>query len=281
MKNKKLWNYLDLKSRLDHAVEICQKAGLITLEYFYNATVEYSKKNDGTPVTIADKKAEQLIREEIKKSWKADSILGEEYGKTKGKSLWRWVIDPIDGTESFIRKVPMYGTLIGIEYQGESIGGVMFFPATNELVYGGIGVGVRYKDRKNNFDNIKVSNTSKLADACVCTTTYDYFKMEGADEAYKKFADKCKMTRGWSDCYCNMLLITGRIDAVIEPIVRPWDVSASIPLLLEAGGSYTDWTGEKNSYPYKAIASNGFIHNELVDLLHPYSSGDFWGLIER
>ena len=86
MKNKKLWNYLDLKSRLDHAVEICQKAGLITLEYFYNATVEYSKKNDGTPVTIADKKAEQLIREEIKKSWKADSILGEEYGKTKGKS---------------------------------------------------------------------------------------------------------------------------------------------------------------------------------------------------
>ena len=275
----------DLKQRLESGIEIAQKAGVKTLKHFYNAELKIDHKLDGSAVTIADKEAETFIRNEMQNLWPKDALLGEEYGKTPGSSKWRWIIDPIDGTESFVRRVPMYGTLIGIEYEGTPIAGIMFFPGTNELVYGGIGLGVSYEGKNDTYitkdTNVSVSNTNDLLNACICTTSYDYFQMEGAPVAFKKFADKTYMTRGWSDCYCEMLVITGRIDAVIEPIVRPWDVAASIPLLLEAGGSYTDWTGAPTNYPYKAIASNGAIHNELVEILTPYSNGDHWEAIDR
>ena len=225
-------------------------------------------KADGSPVTDADLEAESTIRNAISNAFPNDGQLGEEHGLINGDNDWRWVIDPIDGTISFIHGVLVFGTLIGIEYEGTPVAGVMHFPGLNETVWA-TDAGAFWKRGDAKPTRACVSNTTQLADAMVCMTSLDY--CDDDHDPWLRVHGAAKRTRGWSDCHASSLLVTGRVDAVIEPELKPWDCSAIIAVLRHAGGRFTDWNGEhdNDSSVQRGVSSNALLHDELCALLAP------------
>lgn len=261
-----------LHSRLELAIEAAREAGAITLRYFRSAGFSTEQKGDGSPVTTADREAEAAIRSLIQGRFADDAILGEEHGETPGTSGFRWILDPIDGTISFVHGVPLFGTLIGVERVGQAGGatraeiGVIHMPVLGETVYAASGLGAWYLVNGERRP-ARVSSTGSLANALVCTTSHEYWKRKGREDLLLPLSRACLRTRGWSDCYAHLLVATGRADAVVEPGVHPWDVAATIPIIREAGGRCTDWRGVETSHGGNNIASNGRIHEELVRTL--------------
>lgn len=253
-------------ARLRVAMHAALAAGHCVMNHFHHG-VTASDKADGSPVTQADLEAETSIRNAITDAFPDDAQLGEENGEHNTTSDWRWVIDPIDGTISFIHGVPVFGTLIGIEYQGTPVAGVMHFPGLDETVWA-TEAGAFWKRSEAKPTRACVSNTSQLADAMVCMTSLDYCDDDHAP--WLRVHHAAKRTRGWSDCHASLLLITGRIDAVIEPELKPWDCSAIIAVLRHAGGRFTDWNGERNndSSVQRGVSSNTHLHDQLCTLLH-------------
>jgi len=261
-----------IRERLEHARVLAQAAGEVIMTYFDSDRIAADTKPDGSPVTIADKAAETIIRHGIKDRFAEDALLGEEHGGEDGTSGYTWVIDPIDGTVSFMHGVPVFGTLIGIECGGVPVAGVMHFPALDESAWAAQGSGAWHRVGRNDPTQVHVSKTDRLDDAMVCTTSFDYFRGEPWEDAYLAVAHAAKRTRGWSDCHSELLLVTGRIDAVIEPVLNPWDISAIIAILNEAGGTFTDWRGDNESCSANTpgLASNGAIHHALLEVLSPW-----------
>jgi fructose-1,6-bisphosphatase/inositol monophosphatase family enzyme len=185
----------------------------------------------------------------------ADGFLGEEHGEIQGNSGYRWVVDPIDGTASFARGVPLFGTLIGLEQEGEPIAGAANLPAINESISAVVGHGVSYK-------NIAaVSDVSEIENAMICTTSFDYFKQTGNEHLHDTLLQHAGSTRGWSDCFAFLLLCTGRIDAVVEPLLHPWDIVPWLPIIQESGGRFSP-------IARGGFASNHNLHDSLYDVLH-------------
>ena len=244
-----------MSPRLEFALEAAHRAGRLTLAHFQTGTA-VELKSDGSPVTEADKEAERLIREMIERSFPGEPILGEEEGGNSDGN--GWVVDPIDGTKSFVCGVPLYATLISYEEEGETTVGVCHFPALSESVYAENGNGafwngrpcrVSYVDR---LENSYISSGSQFSMAKACRS-----------EGFQKLVQSARATRTWSDAYGHALVATGRIEAMIDPIVAPWDVSAMRLIVREAGGRFTDFAG--GSKPQiEAIASNGLIHDRLI-----------------
>ena len=259
----------EVTERLEYARILADAAGDVILSHFNGHRIAAETKPDGSPVTIADKTAEILIRQGIGDRFADDALLGEEHGTEPGTSGYTWVIDPIDGTVSFMHGVPLFGTLIGIEHDGLPVAGVMHFPALDETVWAAKGGGAWHQVGADEPCRIHVSTTDRLADAMVCTTSFDYFRGEQWEDVHGRLAHAAGRTRGWSDCYSELLLVTGRIDAVVEPVLNPWDIIAIIAVLQEAGGQFTDWQGEQEnrSCVSPGLASNGQIHDELLRVL--------------
>ncbi len=252
-------------------MEAARTAGDITLRYFRGAVFSTEQKGDGSPVTTADREAEAAIRAMIGRRFAGDAILGEEHGETPGTSGFRWILDPIDGTISFVHGVPLFGTLIGVErlcvdgvWRAEI--GVIHMPVLGETVHAATGLGAWYLVNGERRP-ARVSRTDSLAGALVCTTSHEYWRRKGREHLLLPLSRACLRTRGWSDCYAHLLVATGRADAVVEPGVHPWDVAATIPIVREAGGRCTDWRGVETSRGGNNIASNGRIHEELVRTL--------------
>ena len=259
-----------LETRLAAAVGLARTMGDVTLQYLATDGLTTDTKADGTIVTEADRAAETHGRDIIAHEFATDGLLGEEHGETPGTTGWRWVLDPIDGTVSFARGVPLYGVLVGLEYDETPVGGVIHLPAMRETVWGGRGQGAWHQRADTAPTAARVSTVDRLADAMVCTTSYDYFRDAGCAPLHDRLCRASGSTRGWSDCSAHVLLATGRIDAVVEPLLSRWDISAVIAVIEAAGGRCTDFDGMDDPACTAAIVSNGRLHEELLGLIaHP------------
>jgi len=261
----------EVLSRLTLAHALAREAGNRTLDLFFRRTARVETKIDGTAVTEADRACEKFLRDGIRAAFPTDAVLGEEFGPSDGTSGYRWVLDPIDGTTSFIHGVPLYGTLVAVEHAGRPVAGVIHMPALDETVYAARGHGAWHSRHGSAPAPARVSTVDALSRAMVVTTSLDYFSSPSAREAWMDIRSRAAATRGWSDCYAFLLVATGRADAAVEPSVKLWDVAAVQPIIEEAGGIFSDWSGRPDATAPMCLVSNGRIHTELLGLLgrHP------------
>ncbi|HVT11743.1 MAG TPA: inositol monophosphatase family protein [Fimbriimonadaceae bacterium] len=252
-----------MSPRLAFAVDAALRAGRSTLAHFQTGAA-VDLKSDDSPVTIADRHAERMIREGIERWYPDDAILGEEEGE-RGESPNRWVIDPIDGTKSFICGVPLYGTLLAYEEAGHPVLGVCYFPALDEMLYAERGAGAFWNGRP-----CRVSEKFDIKGSVICGGGHRTMADQGRMEPFLDLAELAMATRTWSDAYGHALVATGRVEAMIDPTVQRWDVSAMKVIVEEAGGMMTDFAGGDALHPkangcLEVVSSNGRVHEELLE----------------
>ncbi len=257
-------NAPDIADRLELARKAAREAGEITLGHFRRHDLEVQRKADDSPVTAADRQAEEHLRERIAAAFPDDAILGEELPDRPGTSGFRWILDPIDGTKSFIHGVPLYGTLVGVEHGGESVIGVDLIPALDECVYAGKGQGAWYVWGDRPPVRAGVSRCARLAEGLFLTSEVVNFDNTGRRAAYDRLQAAARLTRTWGDCYGYLLLATGRAELMVDPIMELWDAAALLPILEEAGGTFTDWQGRPTIHSGEGIATNGLILDEVL-----------------
>jgi len=243
----------ELKELLEFAVELGRGAGDITLEYFRKKP-ETSTKDDGSYVTIADREAEKYLRRQIAERFPDDGCVGEEEGESTGRSGRRWIVDPIDGTFAFVHGVPFYGVLIALEIEGEATVGVVNIPALGELVSAAKGLGCFL-----NGEAARVSDTAELKDAWLLSTDFA--------PSTERLRARAKTSRTWGDCYGYVLVATGRADVMLDPVMNLWDCAPLLPIMEEAGGTFTDWRGVRTIDGGNSIATNGRLFEEVMSLI--------------
>jgi len=240
--------------------EVARAAGRSALRFFSTELV-VDAKADGSPVTIADRTAEQLARDWITTRFPSDGILGEEYGTRESAATRRWIIDPIDGTKSFIRGVPMWGTLVAVAETDTVIAGAAYFPALDEMVVAAIGEGCWHNDQR-----CSVSHVADIAAATVLTTDDRFAGDSMRKQRWDELASAAALSRTWGDCYGYFLVATGRAEVMVDPVVSEWDIAALVPIIAEAGGVFTDWTGV-SPFGGSAIATNAALAHEVRHIL--------------
>ena len=251
----------ELEQLREFAVAIARGAGDITLKYFRKRP-ETSTKTDGSYVTIADREAEAYLRRQIAERFPDDGIVGEEEGETPGRSGRRWIVDPIDGTFAFVHGVPFYGVLIGLEIEGESSVGVINIPVLEEVVSAAKGSGCFL-----NGEPARVSHTARLEDALLLATDFTACERYGFGRAGELLQRRAKTSRTWGDCYGYVLVATGRADVMFDPVMNLWDCAALLPIVEEAGGTFTDWRGERRVDGGNSIATNGLLFDEVMSVV--------------
>lgn len=238
------------------AVELAIAAGNSTLRHFYHRDFTVESKSDRTPVTAADRNSERIIREAVAHRFAGDAVLGEEFGESPGDSGYKWIIDPIDGTKSFITGVPLYSTLVAVTHNDQPVIGVIYLPALGQIVVAAEGEPAWTND-KDAAVQARVSTTSSLEEAAFVTTQLDSFdRVEGGRAVYDALERRCAITRTWGDGYGYFLLATGRAEIMLDPIVSPWDVAAVAPVITAAGGRITDWDFGDWRRQNRTIATN-------------------------
>ncbi len=251
----------DWRTRYDLAIDAAQHAGRLALGYFdTNLDVEW--KADNSPVTCADRGAENLLRTTLLGRFPQDGFLGEESGHVQGSSGFRWIIDPIDGTRSFVRGVPIWATLVGLEYRGEQIAGVAHLPALGQTFRALRGDGA-YRDERR----IHVSDVAELSKAHLYYSSIAWFTKVGAEEAFLNLVRQTERQRGFGDFYGFVLVAQGAGDIMLEHGVHAWDISALIPIVEEAGGKMTAWDGTIDITRPDVLATNGRLHQAVMSLL--------------
>ena len=244
---------------LDDVVDLARTAGDSTLEWFQRPDVQQIEtKADGSPVTVADRTAERMIREALHQRYPDDAILGEEEGVTEGSGERRWIIDPIDGTQAFVRGVPLYSTLVAVEDDEGMVAGAIHLPALGETVFAGRGLGCFH-----NGNPTKVSQVSGLDEFVFSASGYGYFPKDMLDRLH---ASTMRL-RTWGDAYGYALVATGRIEAMADPIIEIWDVAPMMVIIPEAGGVFTDLTGDVTHSSGNALATNGLRHNDVLGIV--------------
>lgn len=233
--------------------------GRQTLAYF-NTGVPVEKKGDNTPVTRADRECEQFIRKTIHQHFPDHTLVGEEYASDEGNPDYKWIIDPIDGTKTFIHGVPLYGVLIGVEVKGAPSVGVIYMPALDEMVSAATGMGCLWNGRYAH-----VSKQAELAEAVVVSSsiTHGYRR----SDAFAKLTERTLLQRTWGDCYGYALVATGRADIMIDPGLKLWDCAPMVPILSEAGGRFTTWDGRATIYADDGLATNGVLHEQVLTIV--------------
>jgi histidinol-phosphatase len=247
-----------LQALLDFAVELARGAGEITHRHFKGSFVA-ERKVDNSFVTVADREAERYLRASIEKAFPDDAILGEEEGEKPGRSNHRWILDPIDGTYSFVHGVPLYGVLIGLEIDSEAVLGVVCLPALNEIVYAASGLGCFWNDA-----TARVSATETLGDALLLATDFGTCEQYGFGRAAEMLQRQVHSRRTWGDAYGHVLVATGRADIMLDPIMNVWDCAALLPIVEEAGGTFTDWRGQRTIHGGNAISTNGVLFESVM-----------------
>ncbi len=253
----------ELRGLLDFGVELAREAGEITLRYF-RKEFETKVKANQTFVTQADLEAESFLRRRIARKFPSDAILGEEEGESAGSTGRRWILDPIDGTYSFVHGVPFYGVLIGLEIEGEPTLGVINLPALGETVYAAKGLGCYL-----NGERAAVSRTSTLEESLVLATDFGSCEREGFGPAAAELQRRARARRTWGDCYGYALVATGRAEVMLDPVMSVWDCAALLPVLEEAGGTFTDWRGRRTIHAGNALATNGVLFDEVMSITRP------------
>lgn len=249
------------RSLLEFAIDAAWQAGRLTLGYFQTG-ISADRKSDNTPVTAADRQAEQKLRELIARAWPDHGVIGEEFGAQPGPSGLTWILDPIDGTKSFVHGVPLYANLIAlVDAQGPLVG-VANFPALGEMVYAARGEGCYWNGRR-----ARVSAVNTLRDAVLLTSELDGFASRGRDAAWQRLIAATAIQRTWGDAYGYALVATGRAEIMVDPAMEVWDCGPLQVILEEAGGAFTDWHGTPTIHGRAAIATNGLLHQAVLDLV--------------
>ena len=252
----------DLQSYFEFITETAYLAGRLTLGYFQTGLAAETKA-DHSPVTIADRLAEELIRSRIEKRYPKHAIVGEEQGvKESAGSAKRWFIDPIDGTKSFMRGVPLYGVLIGLEIEGRIEAGAAYFPGMDEMVAAADGLGCWWNGRR-----ARVSQIMDLSKAYLSCTDPGSFIKTGRNEPFERLARAVYFRPGWGDAYGYACVATGRAEIMLDPVMNVWDCGPFPAILREAGGYFGDWKGNETIYSSEALATNQALLPEILKLL--------------
>lgn len=251
-------SYRDL---LDFAVEVAWRAGRVTLAHYQTGIAAVSKPDD-SPVTLADREAERVARTLIEARFPHDGLVGEEGGEARAGAERRWIVDPIDGTRTFMRGVPLFGVLLALEEEGESVLGVMHFPALDETVYAARGHGCWWNGRR-----ALVSDTTTLGEAFIATTDAESIYAMDRGRGWDMLRTRIAGWRTWGDCYGHALVATGRIDAMLDPVMSLWDAAALAPIIDEAGGVFSGWNGEPGHTAGSAIATNAALARDVRSIL--------------
>lgn len=254
-------NLAERKELLDFAVEIAQEAGVIASNHF-KQSIALERKTDRSFVTIADREAERHIRARIERAFPDDGILGEEEGEKESRSRRRWIVDPIDGTYSFVHGVPLYAALLALEVDDQPTIGVVNLPELKEMVFAGRGLGCFL-----NGQPARVSSTSSLDEALLLATDFGTCASHGFGAAAERLQNRVEARRTWGDAYGHILVATGRAEIMLDPIMNVWDCAPLLPILEEAGGTFTSWRGEKTIRGGNAISTNGLLFDEVMSII--------------
>jgi len=247
---------------LDFAKRTAFEAGRLTLGYF-QTDIQPDFKADDSPVTIADRKAEELIRRRIEKRYPRHTIVGEEFGVSEaGASSYCWLIDPIDGTKSFIRGVPLYGVLIGLEIEKRVEVGVAYFPALDEMLSAASGRGCWLNGRR-----CRVRETDTLSRSIISFTDAAAFKAAGREAAWQALLAASYYSAGWSDAYGHALVASGRLELMLDPLMNPWDCGPFPVILREAGGYFGDWSGRETIHGNEALSTTRRLLSEVLEII--------------
>ncbi|MEM7601139.1 MAG: inositol monophosphatase family protein [Verrucomicrobiota bacterium] len=256
MKDADAWNPF-----LEFAREVAWEAGRITLAHFQSGvTAEY--KEDDTPVTVADRKAEEWIRGRIERAFPEHGILGEEYGEVNEGASHRWIIDPIDGTKSFLTGVPLYSVLVALEVEGIGRVGVANFPALAEMVSAAEGAGCYWNSRR-----CQVSSQTDLSRAFLAHADASSYEAQGKQAAWERLQEATYYRAGWCDAYGYALVATGRVEIMVDPILSLWDCAPLGPILSEAGGYFGDWSGKESSQVAEGLGTSRALLPEVLRVI--------------
>jgi len=240
---------------------LADKSGEIIKNYF-RTDFSIESKQDLSPVTIADKKSEETMREIIMKEFPDHGIIGEEFGEHNKNADYKWILDPIDGTKSFICGAVAFGTLIALTKNGEPVLGVINQPILDEFLFGD------NSTAELNGRAVKLRACNKIEDSVLVTTDYLNIEKYQNIKKFQELIKKVKLYRGWGDCYGYYLLATGYADIMIDPIMSPWDLLPLIPIIKGAGGVITDYKGNDAINGKSAVAASTQIHKEVISILN-------------
>ena len=249
------------RTRYEAAVEAARRAARVAMQYF-DRGVAVEWKSDQSPVTVADREAEQSLRTDLHAAFPHDGFLGEEFGDAPGSSGYRWIIDPIDGTRSFVRGIPIWATLVGLEYKGEQVAGIADAPALGQTWRALRGDGAWRNDRR-----VRVSDVSDLSKSVLFYTSLSWFLKAGRHDQFLELVKRTDKQRGYGDFYGHVLVAEGAGEVMVEHGVHAWDVAALKPLVEEAGGRFTTWAGGHSIHEPDVVASNGRLHDEVLAIL--------------
>ncbi len=256
------------RSRYEIAVSSAEQAAQVALGYYpdgrvaeFEASVEW--KADHSPVTAGDRAAEAFLRNRIINAFPNDAFLGEEFGAKDGSSGYRWIVDPIDGTRNFMRGLPLWGTLVGLEYLGECIAGVAVMPVLGHTYRALRGDGAFRDDRR-----LQVSTTATLADSMLFCSSFSGFLKAGREDALLRLSRRTHRQRAFGHFYGFVLVAEGAGEVMVEQGVHSWDVAAVVPIVEEAGGRFTDWQGNRTAERPDVLATNGHVHDEALRVLN-------------
>ncbi len=259
----------DMQARLDFALEVALEVEAIILDHYQSGDLNVDRKHDNSPVTIADRQAETVIRAGISRHFPGDGVLGEEFGETVGSTGFHWVLDPLDGTKAFIHGVPLFGTLIGVEFKKQCVLGVCHFPALGETAWAVKGRGAWWRKAGCAPRRAQVSQTADLAQGLFSFTTVQGFTRIGRPEVFAALVERAGLSRGWGDCYGHILVATGRAEVMVDPLMNPWDAAAIVPIVEEAGGAFVDWRGEPTIYSGNGISVNAALRETVLNITRP------------
>jgi histidinol-phosphatase len=250
------------RSVLLEAVHDAARVGGEIAMRHYRTELTVESKANGSPVTIADREAEAGLREWISRRFPQDGIEGEELGVLRGDARRRWIVDPIDGTKTFIRGVPLWGTLIAVVEGHEVLAGAAYFPAVEEIIAAAPGEGAWWNDAR-----CAVSRVDRIDRATVLTTDARFPRDDAKRSAWQTLSTRALVSQTWGDCYGYLLVATGRAEVMVDGRMAAWDAAALQPIIEEAGGVFTDWTGARTAFGGNAIATNAELAAETRGLL--------------
>lgn len=260
-------NSPEIARRLELAIDASDEAGRLTLDFFRDSDLRVDRKGDGSPVTEADREAETLLRERITDMFPDDGILGEEFPEQPSKNGFQWILDPIDGTKSFIHGVPLYSMLIALLVDDEPVMGIIRLPALDEVVYAASGIGAWHVSEGGESRPARVSTVGSIAESLFLTSEVGSFDEYGTRDAYDRLQQAALLSRTWGDGYGYFLVATGRAEIMVDPIINLWDIAPMLTIIEEAGGKFTNWNGTPTIRTEQTIATNGLIHDDVLGLL--------------
>lgn len=232
------------------------------IKEYYRKEIIIETKDDLSPVTIADKKSEEIMRQLIMREFPDHGIIGEEFGDYNPDAEYKWILDPIDGTKSFICGTPLFGTLIALLKNDEPILGAINLPVLDEFLIGD------NESAELNGNKVNVRKCEDVSAAVLLITDYNNFEKYRSLTGLNNLIRRVKLFRSWGDCYGYYLVATGYADIMIDPIMSQWDLTALIPIINGAGGTITDYYGNNPLKGNSIVATGGTIHNEVIKILN-------------